>query len=266
MKDFFDQRQDLSLTASEKEAFLEFISGRETGRAFRQHLEFMSQKETLKSSAAQISLLKHLSSDILPLTLSKSTGENYGRVLEEVTVGPYHGVNSPSFTEFGSQWEAMIYHFQTALARGVTSKQVQDVYDVFFKSAGVSADLQGIAFEDGQEKEKDSLSVFRSMSGLTTEKEHLDDYEPLVELGITQVELEEETRAVRQILLHHIEAVRKLRTHKINIPSIMKLPAGDLIKVLENVDSLIITLQKGVTLPTVLKIITGSKKAKAVAA
>ena len=107
-------------------------------------------------------LFKHLLADVLPLTLSKSTGESYGRVLDQDVVGPYYGVGSPTFSEFGSPWEAMVYHFQTALSTGVTRSQIKNLYDSFFAVAKHNALTQKKSIESTEE-----ANIFRELTGCT---------------------------------------------------------------------------------------------------
>jgi hypothetical protein len=110
-------------------------------------------------------------------------------------------------------------------------------------------------------KEKDPLSTFRPMTNLE-EEDSLEDYSALIGLGISQKDLQGKNKHVKEALLKHIEAIRRLHDNEVDISSILNLSTSDLIKVLENVDSLIVMLWKGVTLPTFLKIITSSKKSK----
>jgi hypothetical protein len=112
-----------------------------------------------KEQKAQLSLQRHLFKDVLPLTLAKSTGQHYGRVHTE-DVGPYNGVDNPSFTEFGSPWEAMSYHFQTVLSRGVTQLQVKDLANSLVLSAIESAKKERVLFEDTRENK-----IFKELTG-----------------------------------------------------------------------------------------------------
>jgi curved DNA-binding protein CbpA len=150
---FFDiYNKDVHLDSSQKQAYIDFIlhQGKYPGR---------------EESKENLALQKHLFKDILPLTLSKSSGQNYGRVVQggrSSLVGPYNGVDNPTFTEFGSPWEAMCYHFQTVLFKGVSKSQVEELAKSLVPSASESAKINKGFFEETEENK-----IFKSLTGVS---------------------------------------------------------------------------------------------------
>jgi hypothetical protein len=164
LEKFFDDYKELNLKVSEKQSFLNFALGKEGDASFQEYIRLKAQSGTLEDQdfTDKMSLIKHLFSDVLPLTLTKSTGEQYGRVLDEELVGPYNGVDSPAFSEFGSQWEAMCYYFQTGVSKGVTVSQVKDLIKNFEVSASIEMEVRNINIEDTWE-----AKTFKEITGFT---------------------------------------------------------------------------------------------------
>jgi hypothetical protein len=145
---FFDSYQELSLEERYKEDFVDFLTQEKKESSFTPMLQEMAKDPKQKPLADQIALLKHLFQEVLPLTLQKSTGQHYGRVLGDEKVGPYNGVDNPAFTEFGSQWEAASYHMATALSQGVTTSQVEDFILGLFYRALDQAKIHMVSLEN----------------------------------------------------------------------------------------------------------------------
>jgi hypothetical protein len=149
----------LDLKAEKKKEFLSFVLGDKDISAQQLFAETTSEQKE------KISLIKHFLCDVLPLTLSKGTGQHYGRVPRgenEEEVGPYNGSDTPAFTEFGSPWEAIAYHFQTVLSKGTIESQVQALAEDLYTSAVYESLAHYILLKDTWEEK-----TFKKLTGIS---------------------------------------------------------------------------------------------------
>jgi hypothetical protein len=93
-----------------------------------QKIKELAESESINDQkmARQIALIKHVLFDVLPSTLTKSCGRNYGRISSGKVV-PYQGVDTPSFSEFGYHVEAACYQVAAALQVGINEEQIKDL-------------------------------------------------------------------------------------------------------------------------------------------
>jgi hypothetical protein len=162
---FLDTAPDIVLSSSEKEEFLSFVF--EERGAFEEILARKNEEGASKQMAQDLSLLKHQFGEVLPLTLSKSHGENFGRVLDQTVsdqeeVMPFNGVSNPSFNDFGSEWEAMDYHYQTALANGITLSRLKKWAVEMYSSCQYEASSKAIPIEDAE-----GFKLFEKLTGVS---------------------------------------------------------------------------------------------------
>lgn len=89
-------------------------------------------REAKRSEIADfIALAKHLLHDILPFTLRKTTDRHYGRKSSnQGKVVPFVATKIPGSTEYGSPWELIAYHFQTALSTPYSKELLQHFLEV----------------------------------------------------------------------------------------------------------------------------------------
>ena len=137
-----DNYPDLKIPSSHKQAALEYVLDDATSKNLFQNLLLKNSEKEL------LALAKHLISSVLPMTLSKSSGQHYGRMLRSEKVIPYLGVDTPAPTEIGEPWEAVSYHFQTVLSKGVEISQIRDFGKGLFESALQYATLHDMHIEE----------------------------------------------------------------------------------------------------------------------
>ncbi|MBN4067020.1 DUF3638 domain-containing protein [Simkania negevensis] len=116
-----------------------------------------SNNPKIVETAELIALAKHMLDSLLPATLSKSCGRHFGRTKSGDHAGevvPYQGVDTPATTKFGYHYEAMIYHYITALSQGITSLQLLNLAKKF----KVAAQYSDKPFQDTEEA-KEFLSL-----------------------------------------------------------------------------------------------------------
>lgn len=85
-----------------------------------------------EEAAHQIALIKHMLQKVLKGTFGKKGKRNYGRGGSKPgEVRPYLAVDTPSDNLFGYHWEAVAYHFQTALQCGISKEQMLRISKVY---------------------------------------------------------------------------------------------------------------------------------------
>lgn len=116
--------------------------------------------------ARQIALVKHVLFDVLPTTLTKSCGRNYGRIPSGKVV-PYQGVDTPSFSEFGYHIEAACYQMATALQVGINEDQIKWLGLKMIEHSVRTAMKHGICVRETPESVK-----FKKMTGIYLDEVH----------------------------------------------------------------------------------------------
>ncbi|MCI5052682.1 MAG: DUF3638 domain-containing protein [Simkaniaceae bacterium] len=105
-----------------------------------------------KKAADLISLSKHLLMNLVPYILNNKTANtHFGRSKDPKTPGkvvPYITSKTPSNNEFGNIYEAMIYHFMTAMTYGVEKAQVEMVLKEYEEEAKWFMVNRAMAYED----------------------------------------------------------------------------------------------------------------------
>lgn len=85
-----------------------------------------------KKAADLIALSKYILSDLLPTLLSKTGNVHFGRAKDPQTPGkvvPYICADTPSPHEFGNHYEAIVYHFMSAIMFGVEDNQIYNLFN-----------------------------------------------------------------------------------------------------------------------------------------
>ena len=159
---FTSYKSSLLLSEEDRLGFLRYVQGKidslnqttEDSRFLTLLREYASSAGILeRDSAALIAWIKAQCTEILPLTLSKDTNRHYGRLNTQGSdkVVPYKGVNAPSTTQFGSPWEALAYHFQTALSQKLGVDLVKAYAERAYQGAQSNVSHMRIPFEKTQE-------------------------------------------------------------------------------------------------------------------
>ncbi|MBF8263857.1 MAG: hypothetical protein HW387_1522 [Parachlamydiales bacterium] len=172
-KELFRTYRELMLPNGHEAGFIRFVLGRmkpaELTAADKAFLEFVRQLSQApdfekQEGANLIALAKHLFTEILPLTLTKSTNRQYGRGRAAASgkVVPYLGVDAPASTEFGNPWEAASYQFQTALSQGISPGQVQEIAQRMSKAAEHFVEKTQVVFDETPE-----AIEFRNLTGVS---------------------------------------------------------------------------------------------------
>ena len=98
---------------------------------FLRHLDTLHNAKNEEGEAANlVALTKHFLLELVPATLSKSGGRDYGPTKSKANPGkmiPYLGVNTPATTEFGYHWEAAAYYYQWAAAFLPEAEQILEI-------------------------------------------------------------------------------------------------------------------------------------------
>ncbi len=122
-----------------------------------QDLAFLKYVHTLRNSLSEqeneaahlIALSKFLFTTLLPHTLAKSGGRHYGRARQGIPgkICPYLAVDTPAATEFGFHYEAIAFHFQTALQFGIGKEQLRAVGRQMTAAANYYSKKEGEVFD-----------------------------------------------------------------------------------------------------------------------
>lgn len=87
-----------------------------------------SEDPEIKKGAELVALSKFILSNLLPYILSRKTeNESFGRTKDPEFAGevvPYICLNTPSKNKFGNPYEAVVFHYLTAMIRGVSDDQI----------------------------------------------------------------------------------------------------------------------------------------------
>lgn len=127
---------------------------------FLRHLQTLYNDGNERREAANlIALTKHFLLELVPATLSKSGGRNYGPTVATKTEGnatpgkmiPYLGVNTPATTEFGYHWEAAAYYYQWAAAFLPDKEQILEIARLATDAAKYYIQKNGEKFEETAE-------------------------------------------------------------------------------------------------------------------
>lgn len=123
--------------------------------AFLKHLRHLYiGDENQKSAADLIAQSKHFLLELLPATLSKIGGRNYGVTPDKKQAGkiiPLLGVNTPATTEFGYHWEAGCYHYQWGSAFKPQEDQIFEIANLAVSAARYYNQKYGEKFEETAE-------------------------------------------------------------------------------------------------------------------
>jgi len=142
------------------------------GKKDRQDYEFLkyvkelrySRDPTDEEAAHHIALVKHMMQTVLPCTFEKTGKRNYGRGAPDTNPGevrPYLAVDTPSDNLFGYHWEAVAYHFQTALQCGISKEQLLIIAQVYKEQAEIQAEKEGLVFDQTLEARE-----FKELTGI----------------------------------------------------------------------------------------------------
>lgn len=155
-----------------KESFVRYASGRlhasksSTDQVFLKHLHNLYQgSQKQKAAANLIAMTKHFILDLIPLSLSKMGGRNYGQsVVDELEIVPYRAVNAPAppTTKHGYPWEAASCHYQWGAAFKPTPKHILQVANLYLASAHYFMEKNGEKLEETAE-----YLEFKEIFGIT---------------------------------------------------------------------------------------------------
>ncbi|MBA2727962.1 MAG: hypothetical protein H0U49_07305, partial [Parachlamydiaceae bacterium] len=127
-----------------------------------------TQFEKSKSLADLIALAKHFLLELMPVSLTKEGGRNYGQSTGKAQNGkkiPYLGVLNPATTEFGYHWENASYQYQW----GAAFKPDKD--SVFFVADFLMAAANHYIEEKGEKlQETAEYQCFEELFGVTIDK------------------------------------------------------------------------------------------------
>jgi hypothetical protein len=149
-----------------------------------------SQDPEEKEAALHIALVKLMIQVVLPATFDKTGNRNYGRGgTKPGEVRHYLNVDTPSENLFGYHWEAIAFHFQTALQFGITKEQLLFIAKVYQQQAEIQADNENVVFD------KTIAAV---------------EFRNLTSVALHELEDEKRVEAALQYLKDNIEALLRL--------------------------------------------------------
>ncbi len=158
------QKEDHSNLSESKKRDVEFIA--------HIHELYQSPNAALKEEAKLISLAKHTLFDLIFPALKLSAGRDFGRwkdlgqpIKTPFKVIPYLGVDSPTLTELGYQYEELVKHFIVAIELSIEPEQVKFISEKASSLSRHQLRREGIT----PEKTAD-FQAFKKMTGLRPEE------------------------------------------------------------------------------------------------
>ncbi|HEY4832534.1 MAG TPA: hypothetical protein VIH61_08260, partial [Waddliaceae bacterium] len=138
---------------------------------FLSHVKQLSRSKDVaeEEAAHHIALIKHMMESVLPVTFSKTGKRNYGRGGSHPgEIRPYLAVDTPSDNLIGYHWEAVAYHFQTALQCGISREQMLNIAKVYKEQASIRSEREKKIFDQTME-----AIEFKDLTGIALHE--LDD-------------------------------------------------------------------------------------------